>query len=136
MDFVKKHNIKKIDYLKIDIENAEYYIFSDLDKDDYHQRLDWIKNNVKKLVVEIDSSIGRYLGKDREIHSNPQAQHFIDYVVPYLGGKTWEDFVVDQIFLRMEKIQFQDLTERLLHTRWMEKLTRVHKVYKSIHDVH
>ena len=89
MDFVKKHNIKKIDYLKIDIENAEYYIFSDLDKDDYHQRLDWIKNNVKKLVVEIDSSMGRYLGKDREIHSNPQAQHFIDYVVPYLGGKTW-----------------------------------------------
>ena len=37
-------------------------------------------------MVEIDRSMEDR--KRQKIHSNPQAQHFIDYVVPYLGGKT------------------------------------------------
>ncbi len=83
MEFVKKHNIEKIDFLKIDIENAEYYIFSDLDdKDDYIDRLTWIKNNVKKLVVELDSNT------DSVDWSQKEAIHFIDYVIPFLDGKT------------------------------------------------
>ena len=92
MDFVKKHNIEKIDYLKIDIENAEYYIFSDLDRDDYQQRLDWIKKNVKKIIIEVDSKLDNYAGVNNEIHSNKEARHFIDYVIPYLGGKVWGNF--------------------------------------------
>ena len=78
MDFIKKHNIEKIDFLKIDIENSEYYFLSDLDKDNYEDRLEWIKNNVRKLVVEIDC------GKDWEYD---QALNFFNVVLPRLGGE-------------------------------------------------
>ena len=78
MDFIKKHNIEKIDFLKIDIENSEYYFLSDLDKDNYEDRLEWIKNNVRKLVVEIDC------GEDWEYD---QALNFFNVVLPKLGGE-------------------------------------------------
>ena len=79
MDFIKKHDIKKIDFLKIDIESSEYYIFCDLDRDDYNHRMKWIKSNVRKLVVEIDC----YTDSQYE-----NACHFFEYVIPFLNGKT------------------------------------------------
>jgi FkbM family methyltransferase len=85
MDFVKKHNIEKIDFLKVDIENSEYYFLSDLDKDNYEDRLWWIKNNVRKFVVEIDCS------EDWEYE---QACNFFEVVLPALGGEVkcqWAD---------------------------------------------
>jgi FkbM family methyltransferase len=43
--FIKKNNIKKIDFLKTDCEGGEYDMFND-------ENLPWIKNNVKKIVGE------------------------------------------------------------------------------------
>lgn len=43
--FIKEHNIEKIDFLKVDCEGGEYDIFND-------ENFDWIKKNVKKMVVE------------------------------------------------------------------------------------
>lgn len=43
--FIDKHNITQIDFLKTDCEGGEYEIFTD-------ENMDWIKNNVKKIVGE------------------------------------------------------------------------------------
>ena len=78
-------------------------------------------------MVEIDSSMGRYLGKDREIHSNPQAQHFIDYVVPYLGGKTWARFCSGPDISENGENTISRFNGEVV-TLVVEKLRRVHKV--------
>ena len=77
MEFIKKHDIKVIDFLKVDIEEAQYYFLSDLDSDDYMERLNWIKQNVKKFVIEIDCD---------NAEAEKQALHFFDFVLPFLGG--------------------------------------------------
>ena len=66
MEFIKKHDIKVIDFLKVDIEEAQYYFLSDLDSDDYIERLNWIKQNVKKFVIELDCD-NEYAEK-KELH--------------------------------------------------------------------
>jgi len=43
--FIKQNNIEKIDFLKIDAEGAEYHVFND-------ENIEWIKNNVSKIVGE------------------------------------------------------------------------------------
>ena len=45
--FVKQNSIDKIDFLKMDIEGAEYEIFNDIDS------TNWIKDNVKNIAGEI-----------------------------------------------------------------------------------
>jgi len=45
-EFVKQNNIDKIDFLKMDIEGAEFEIFNDKNS------RDWIGNNVKNIVGE------------------------------------------------------------------------------------
>lgn len=44
-EYIKKNNIKKIDYLKIDIEGAEYDFFETIDKD-------FLRNNISKIALE------------------------------------------------------------------------------------
>lgn len=43
--YIKEKNIKKIDYLKIDIEGAEYDFFENIDKD-------FLANNISKIALE------------------------------------------------------------------------------------
>lgn len=44
-NFIKENNIQKIDFLKVDCEGGENYIFNE-------ENFEFIKNNVKKMVVE------------------------------------------------------------------------------------
>jgi len=44
-DYIKQNNIKKIDYLKIDIEGAEYDLFDHIDKN-------FLANNINKIALE------------------------------------------------------------------------------------
>ena len=46
-DFIEGHKIKNIDYLKVDIEGAEFYLFDD------SYFIDYIKDNVKKMSFEL-----------------------------------------------------------------------------------
>lgn len=58
--FIKEYNIEKIDFLKIDAEGGEYDIFND-------ENLEWITQNVKKIVVEFHFH--------NELHQN-KFEHF------------------------------------------------------------
>lgn len=46
-DFISKYKIEKIDFLKIDCEGGEYFVFND------EENLSYIKDNVKKIAGEI-----------------------------------------------------------------------------------
>lgn len=45
-DFIEKYNIEKIDFMKVDCENGEYYIFTE-------ENFDYIEKNVNKISGEI-----------------------------------------------------------------------------------
>lgn len=47
--YIKENNIPRIDYLKVDIEGAEYDLFEHIDKD-------YLKNNVQKIALEYHHS--------------------------------------------------------------------------------
>jgi len=44
-NFIKENNIEKIDYLKVDCEGGENFIFN-------KENIEYIKNNVKKIAIE------------------------------------------------------------------------------------
>jgi len=45
-DFIFEYSIEKIDYLKIDIEGAEFDLFESIDEN-------YLENNIKKIIMEI-----------------------------------------------------------------------------------
>ena len=54
-DFIKQHNISKIDFLKVDCEGGEWDLFKNIDKD-------YLRNNITKIALEYHSEeIKKYL---------------------------------------------------------------------------
>lgn len=53
-DFITKNNISKIDFLKVDCEGGEEFIFTE-------RNIQYIKNNVSKIVMEYHNSKKDYI---------------------------------------------------------------------------
>lgn len=49
-DVIRKYNLDKIDYLKVDCEGSEYEIFDSIPED-------YLSNNIKKIAIEFHSNI-------------------------------------------------------------------------------
>jgi FkbM family methyltransferase len=95
-EFVKQNKIDKIDFMKMDIEGAEYEIFND------DESSNWIKDNVKNIVGEI-----HLRGRDRLEDNREEFPHLIDKI---------KELGFDLILNSCDGV---DITEQLINNFWL-----------------
>jgi FkbM family methyltransferase len=124
MDYIKKHNITKIDFLKTDCEGGEWYVFT---KENY----EWIRNNVKKVTGEF------------HLHTDEMKKSFIEFrdlylknaknVVAFLSNKFAEIELIDisnddfvnnnlqycNISFELESVNFMSINTQPKKTAWI-----------------
>jgi len=95
-EFVKQNKIDKIDFMKMDIEGAEFEIFND------DESSNWIKDNVKNIVGEI-----HLRGNDDGDDNREEFPHLIDKI---------KELGFDLI---LNSLDGQDITEQLINNFWL-----------------
>ena len=92
MQVIKDYNIRKIDFLKTDCEGGEYDIFTD-------ENLEWIKNNVSKIVgewhlgsPEMKKKFRKFRDTYLRIFPNFKVRSFHGYNIE---EKLWNDEFID-----------------------------------------
>ena len=87
-EILKKYDIEKIDYLKIDAEGAEYNILCE-------ENFDFIKNNVKHIAVEVHldcfENAPELFKKFRDNFLSKFDKHKIKYLLTDSEEKTYND---------------------------------------------
>ena len=96
-EFIKTHNIQKIDFLKLDCEGGEYSIFNE-------ENIDWILNNVNKIAAEFHLTYAGCKEKFRYFRDN-YLQRFKHYVVMSNGTQN----IHNGFELNLTKWIFDDL---------------------------
>ena len=94
---IKDYNIQKIDFLKIDCEGGEYDVF-------VSENMEWIKNNIKKIVGEWHLS-------SQEL--KVKFKYFKDYILPYFDNYT------------IYSLDGFDITERLTNEGFIDYFTEI-----------
>ena len=93
-DFTKQYNLEYIDFLKMDIEGAEYDIFTE-------ENISYLKNKVKHIVLELHIQYGNNDFRD-------QFLHFREHILP-----RFHDYKVTQVISIHPEINKHYLTSDL-----------------------